>query len=206
MPRTMKVLNTVFLIAPVAIAGLFYATFVCGVPLRWPYYEPVIEGAKLDDPGRHLIFPRANQSPRATLQLVPGLSVRTRLGCYPMGRDGTQACSFQARFFNNTGGAVSFADQPVTVRDEDGNELINLDFYIRFADRPARHASPEIRDGEVFVEFSDSLSLMLAQTDLPERFVVELPNLIVDAERIEMPPIAFVRHDNLTCVGLLANY
>ena len=193
------------LVAPAVGFVLFYVFTVCGVPVRWPYYEPVIPGAIIEDPGAHPFLPRANLSPRATLQLPDGVSLRTRLGCYPLQSDGTQGCNLQVRLFNPNDAVISFAQQPVSVKGADGEELIDRDFYVRFADRLKDHDRPEIRNDEVFVPFGD-IGLILRNVALPERFTATVPDLIINSVPVPLPAIEFVRHDNVTCTGIITNY
>ena len=206
MARVTRILTTVLLVLPVALVCLYYLFFICAVPERWPYFTPVIDGASVDDPGRHSFLPRANLSPRATLAVTPNLSLRTRLGCYPLGADGAQSCSFQVRFFDRSGADIAFSDKPVTVLGADGADLIDRDFLALVAGRLPGGAGEEIRDGKVYLTYGESLSLMLKRAILPDRLTVRMPDLIVDGKPVALPSIAFVRHDNLTCRGLFANF
>ena len=198
-------IETAILLIPAAALLLFYLVFACGSPVRWPYYSPEIEGATIDDPVQ-FFMPRANLSPRASLQLSDGVSLRTRMGCYPSASDGTQSCSFQVRFFNPENATISFAAQPVSVRSADGEELIDKDFYIRFADRMRPYDPPVVRNEEVFLTYGRQVVLMLSTMVLPERFVATIPDLVIGSQKVSVPPITFRRHENLTCVGLIANY
>jgi len=195
-------------ILPILLAGFFafVVIFVCVRPLDWPYYEPIAQGATTTDPAACSIFPRVNLSPIATIVLTSGVSLQTRMGCYPRNSDGIQPCIFQIQLFNPDNAEISYTAQPVTIRGPDDEELINLSFHSEVEERLGEHPALEVRGTRVTIKYSERVSLLLRRVALPERITATIPAVIINSKTVHIPKVDFTRRENLTCVGLFANY
>lgn len=211
---SLKRLETLILIVPLALVALFYLLFVCGHPLRWPYYVPVLEGATIEDPAPFLL-PRANLSPIAVYPLADGVKLRMRVGCNPSNFAGEQECHFSFSFVNPYNASISIPEQAISVQSPSGEELIDLAFLTEYADRfgNPKYNWPKIVGEKVFIETPEGNSklyggdtLSLAKRKLPQSFRVDLPDVHINRQVIAMPDVEFFRRGNLTCVGLIANY
>jgi hypothetical protein len=181
----------------------FYSTFICGVPLLWPYYKPEMEGVEIIDPAAWFL-PRANLTPYAKFPLRDGMDVRIWSNCYPLKENGYRACSLKMRFSIPSSTDISFAQIPIEVTSPNGEDLVDVESYEKFAGRMPN----VLRDGKVFIEYSDfmrSASVSLsARTS--HAFTARVPDIIIEGERIAVPEIRFTRVDNLTCVGFFSNF
>lgn len=181
----------------------FYVTLICAVPLLWPYYEPEMEGAEIIDPAAWFL-PRGNLAPYARFPLGDGKFVRIFSNCYPLKEDGYRACSLKMVFSIPTGTEISFAEMPIVMTSPDGEDLVDVDLHKKFEGRLPN----TVRDGGVFVEYSDfmrSASVSLS-AQAGYAYTANIPDIIVDGERIAVPEIRFTRVDNLTCVGFFSNF
>jgi len=192
----------------ILLAGgvVFVVLFVCGRPLDWPYYEPNIRGATITDPAACSFFLRGNLSPMATIVLIGGVSLQTRMGCYPRNRDGIQPCIFQIQLFNPDNAEFSYTAQPVSIRGPDDEELIDLNFHSEVAERLGEYPALLVHGTRVTIEYSERVILLLKMIALPEQITVTLPEAIINSETVSIPEMVFTRRENLTCEGLFANY
>ena len=182
---------------------LFYGTFICAVPLLWPYYEPEIEGVEIIDPATWFL-PRANLTPYAKFPLGDGRHVKIFSNCYPLKENAYRACSLLMRFTIPTGTEISFADMPIAVNSPTGEDLVNVELYEKFVGRLPN----VVRDGQVFVEYSDFMktAVVSLRASTGYAYTAHIPDIIVDGEQISLPEIRFNRVDNLTCVGIFSNF
>lgn len=165
-----------------------------------------MKGAEVSDPAPFLL-PRANLSPIATFPLTHGASLGIRMACYPRQKDETQPCSFNVGFRNPYGADIKLTDKSFKAQDTQGEDLVNIEFYEEFAERFRKYEGwPTVRDGEVFFRYSNHITLMLKETILPDRFVVQIPSIIVNSDIVVIPPIQLLRKENLTCQGVISNY
>ncbi|SHK64240.1 hypothetical protein SAMN05444000_1524 [Shimia gijangensis] len=162
-----------------------------------------MEGAEIIDPAAWFL-PRANLAPYARFRLGDGKYVKIFSNCYPLKENGYRACSLKLLFSIPAGNEISFADMPIVMKSPDGEDLVNVELYEKFAGRLPN----TVRDGKVFVEFSGSMRF--ASVSLSAKsgyaYTAKIPDIIVEGKRIAVPEIKFTRVDNLTCVGFFSNF
>lgn len=187
---------------------LFYAAFVCGVPVVWPYYVPRLEGAEIIDRSTWYL-PRAGMAPIARFPLRGGAFADIATRCYPL-RDGEHGqCALTIRFAAPLDADIAFAETPVVARSPDGRNVVDIEHYVAFADRyRLMKRANVVRDGEVYLTFSDFLrsGSVLLTADAGPEYTARIPDILIDGRPVPVPPVRFTRVDDLTCHGIFTNF